>query len=211
MTLAGDTAQRMVLDNGFTDFPKVLAQLGLEHVAVEPLRIAYRSTAEVLQLALHVLGPLAEGDPPRAPRHGAPVELFHYPDTGAAVAFLAEGLRELALSEPRASVGVIARFPEQADQYFRGLAGAEVPNLRRVAAGDFLFKPGVDVTDVRQVKGLEFDYVVLVDANESTYGTDEESRYLLHIAATRAAHQLWILSTERPSPLLPAFLGERPW
>ena len=35
--------------------------------------------------------------------------------------------------------------------------------MRRVAEQDFPFKPGVDVTDVRQVKGLEFDYVVLVE------------------------------------------------
>ena len=40
---------------------------------------------------------------------------------------------------------------------------AEVPNVRLIAEQDFPFKAGVDVTDVRQVKGLEFDYVVLVD------------------------------------------------
>ncbi|MBW2719452.1 MAG: ATP-binding domain-containing protein, partial [Deltaproteobacteria bacterium] len=64
-------------------------------------------------------------------------------------------------------------------------------------------RPGVDVTDVRQVKGLEFDYVVIVECNRSTFPTDDESRHLLHIAATRAAHQLWVFSTGTPSLLLP--------
>jgi DNA helicase-2/ATP-dependent DNA helicase PcrA len=73
-----------------------------------------------------------------------------------------------------------------------------------VKAQDFAFAPGVEVTDVRQVKGLEFDYVVLVDTNASTFGTDDESRHLFHIAATRAAHQLWLLVTGPPSPLVPS-------
>lgn len=211
ITMAGDTAQRMVLNSGFTDFPNVLRQLGLEHVAVEPLRIAYRSTRQVLEVAMHVLGDLAGPDRPVAPRSGAPVELYRHPDTGAAVAFLAEALRELAQTEPRASVGVIARYPAQAALVHAGLRGAEVPNVRLVTDADFTFRPGIDVTVVREVKGLEFDYVVLVDVSDSTYPSDDESRYLLHIAMTRAAHQLWVLAPTRPSRLLPAALRERGW
>ena len=86
---------------------------------------------------------------------------------GAAVAFLAEALRELAAREPRATVALLARHPEQADRYYEGLRRAEVPSLRRVRAQEFAFRPGVEVTDVRQVKGLEFDYVVMLDANDS--------------------------------------------
>jgi DNA helicase-2/ATP-dependent DNA helicase PcrA len=81
-----------------------------------------------------------------------------------------------------------------------------VPNLRRIAEQDFPFKAGVDVTDVRQVKGLEFDYVVLVEVARNSYGEDDESRHLLHIAATRAAHQLWITSSGEPSLLIPETL-----
>jgi DNA helicase-2/ATP-dependent DNA helicase PcrA len=33
-----------------------------------------------------------------------------------------------------------------------------------------------------------------------------EARHLLHIAATRAAHQLWLVNTAEASPLLPADL-----
>jgi len=59
------------------------------------------------------------------------------------------------------------------------------------------------VTEVREVKGLEFDYVILVDVNAGSYGEDAESRHLLHIGATRAAHQLWLIATAAPSPLIP--------
>jgi DNA helicase II / ATP-dependent DNA helicase PcrA len=209
VTLAGDVAQRLHMDNGFTDWRSLLGELGLSHVAIDPLRVSYRSTQEIIEFARAVLGPLAHEEQGEATRTGAPVELFGFAHSGDAVGFLAEALRELMQTEPRASVAVIARFPEQADLYHRGLLQGEVPNLRRIAEQDFPFKAGIDVTDVRQVKGLEFDYVVMIEVGDAAYPADDEARHLLHIGATRAAHQLWILTTGRPSPNLPEELRQR--
>jgi DNA helicase II / ATP-dependent DNA helicase PcrA len=208
VTLAGDTAQRLHMDSGFRDWRSVLDDLGLSRVDIEPLRIAYRSTREVLEVAREILGPLADPDPPHAPRTGAPVEHHHFPSQGAAVAFLADAIRPLFSREPRATLAILARHAEQADAYWEALTMAEIPHLRRVRAYDFSFKPGVEVTEIRQVKGLEYDYVVIVDANASSFPEDDESRYLLHIAATRAAHQLWLISTGEPSRLIPPRLRD---
>jgi DNA helicase-2/ATP-dependent DNA helicase PcrA len=209
ITLSGDVQQRLMMDNGFSDWKTVLGELSLSHVEVEPLKLSYRSTKPIIDFSRAVLGPLASADAPVATREGAPVDLFTHGHTGDAVATLSEALRDLMQSEPQASVAVITRFPEQADVYFSGLHRAEVPYLRRVAEQDFSFKPGVDVTDVRQVKGLEFDYVVIVEASESSYPDDDEARHLLHIAATRAAHQLWLFAVGRISPLIPQELKDR--
>lgn len=209
ITLSGDVQQRLLMDNGFSDWKTVLGELGLSHVEVEPLKLSYRSTKPIIDFSRAILGPLASADAPVATREGAPVDLFTHGHTGDAVATLSEALRDLMQSEPQASVCVIARYPEQADLYFGGLQRAEVPYLRRVAEQDFSFKPGVDVTDVRQVKGLEFDYVVIVEASESSYPDEDEARHLLHIAATRAAHQLWLFVVGRASPLLPQELKDR--
>jgi DNA helicase-2/ATP-dependent DNA helicase PcrA len=207
VTLAGDTAQRLFMDSGFRDWSAVLDDLGLAgRVDVEPLRIAYRSTREVLAVARDILGPLADPTPPIAHRSGAPVEHHHFPSPGAAVAFLADAIRPLMTREPRANLCILARHPEQAEMYWEALKMAEVPRLRRVRHYEFAFRPGVEVTEIRQVKGLEFDYVVLVDVNASTYPTDAESRHLLHIGATRAAHQLWLVSSGPPSLLVPSWL-----
>jgi DNA helicase-2/ATP-dependent DNA helicase PcrA len=203
VTLAGDVAQRLHMDNGFTDWRSVLSDLGMAGFEIEPLRISYRSTLPIMAFARHVLGPLATEPEQHATRSGVPVELFSFGHSGDAVGFLTEQLRELMHSEPRASVAVIARYPEQADIYYAGLKNGDVPALRRVADQDFPFTPGVDVTDVRQVKGLEFDYVILVEVTASTYPADDETRHLLYIAATRAAHQLWVLATGTASRLLP--------
>ncbi|MEM7606547.1 MAG: ATP-binding domain-containing protein, partial [Myxococcota bacterium] len=208
ITLAGDVAQKLYMDNGFTNWQHVLQQLELDHVAVEPLELSYRSTHQILEFATELLGPLRNKVTGRAIRGGAPVEHHAFGGRGEAVAFLAEALRELARTEPLASVAIIAKTPDQASAYYKGLFRSEVPNLRLIANQDYPFRPGIDVTDVRQVKGLEFDYVILVDVNATDYPPDDESRHLLHIAATRAAHQLWVISTATPSRLLPKSLFE---
>jgi DNA helicase-2/ATP-dependent DNA helicase PcrA len=208
VTLAGDTSQRLLLDNGFTDWRGVLKDLGMSAVAVEPLRIGYRSTLEVLAFAREVLGPLADPEPPVATRSGAAVEFHPFADTGAALAFLGEALRDLMIAEPRANVAVVTREPERADIYHSALVRAEVPRLTRVRDQDFTFRPGVEVTDIRQVKGLEWDYVILVDVTSHAYPINDESRHLLHIGATRAAHQLWLVAAGTPSQLIPAWMRD---
>ncbi|MBC8067068.1 MAG: AAA family ATPase, partial [Deltaproteobacteria bacterium] len=202
VTIAGDRAQKMIFDNGFVDWPQLLADAGLPHVEVQPLKITYRSTRQIMEFSRHVLGPLADEDQVVA-RDGADVSYFEFTDTGEAVAFLGEGLRGLMHREPNASVALIARYPQQADVYYEALRVAEVPKLRRVRREDFSFTAGVDVTDVRQVKGLEFDYVVLLEPTRANYPEHVQSRHLLHIGATRAAYQLWLLSVGPRSPLVP--------
>jgi DNA helicase-2/ATP-dependent DNA helicase PcrA len=203
VTLAGDTAQAIAPEHGFSNWTELLADLGIAHERVEPLRVSYRSTREIVELAEHVLGPLQGDVRPVAPRAGAPVEAFGFGSAGECAEFLSHALKELVRAEPEASVALLARHPEQALLYYDALARAEVPALRLVADQDFPFTPGIDVTDVRQTKGLEFDIVILLDANESSYATSDDARRLLHVAMTRAAHQLWVTYTSKPSPLLP--------
>jgi DNA helicase-2/ATP-dependent DNA helicase PcrA len=207
VTIAGDTAQRLVFDNNFSGWQELLEQTG-QPAIVRPLRLSYRSTAEVMMLAREILGPELAPEEPLAARPGEPVELHEFGDLGEAIAFLGDALRNLMAREPTASCAVISRHPEQADAYFEALRRAEVPALRRIRRDEFNFQPGVDVTDVTHVKGLEFDYVVMVDVNEQSYPDQHWARHMLHIGVTRAAHQLWLVSTGEPSPLIPAALRD---
>jgi DNA helicase-2/ATP-dependent DNA helicase PcrA len=168
--------------------------------------VSYRSTREIVDSALHVLGPHAGDVRPVAPRRGAPVESFAFGSAGECTDFLAKALRDLVHSEPLASVALIARHAEQARLYYEALSSSDVPELRLVADQDFSFRAGIDVTDVTQTKGLEFDIVILLEVTEESYPANDLSRRLLHVAMTRAAHQLWVTYTGGSSPLLPAAL-----
>ena len=203
ITLAGDTDQRMIIHNAFNRWEDVLEHLELESTAIAPLQVGYRSTAQIMDFAKAVLGPLATDRPWIATREGAPVSLLRFTGPGQAVATLSDELLQLMRREPAANVVLISRYPSRADLYYEGLLQADLPGLRRVADQDFSFAPGIEVTDIMQVKGLEFDYVILLDVDAANYPGDTTSRYLLHIGATRAAHQLLLTACANPSPLIP--------
>ena len=203
VTLAGDTAQAIAPEHGFSNWAELLDFLEIAHERVEPLRVSYRSTREIVDCAEHVLGPLMGDVRPVAPRAGAPVESFGFGSAGECAEFLSHALKELVRAEPEASVALLARHPEQARLYYEALLQAEVPALRLVDNQDFSFTAGIDVTDVRQSKGLEFDIVILLEVTEASYPASHDARRLLHVAMTRAAHQLWVTHTGAPSPLLP--------
>jgi DNA helicase-2/ATP-dependent DNA helicase PcrA len=203
LTLAGDTQQHVMQDAGFSSWSEFLGCVGLSGTSIETLSVSYRSSREIVAFSHALLGPLRE-DPelPVTTRRGPPVECFEFTDAGACVAHLAEALRVLASAEPLASVAVLTPSPAASALYHKGLEESDVPRLRRVAEQDFTFSPGVEVTEVPQAKGLEFDYVVLVEVNASEYPDTSPARRLLHVGATRAVHQLWVMSTGQPSPLL---------
>lgn len=213
ITLAGDVAQRMLEDDderGEFAWQDLLADLGLEAATVEPLKVSYRSTKQITAFARGVLGPYAHEADPIAEKEGPAVEAFQFASVGESVAFLADALKELARVEPDANVAVLSRFGPQADIIFEGLERSEVENLRRVNKQNFTWEPGVDVTDVRQTKGLEFDEVILADATRESYPDNAQARHAMYVGATRAAHQLWCMVSGPSSKVVEDGLAQKP-
>jgi DNA helicase-2/ATP-dependent DNA helicase PcrA len=203
ITLAGDTQQHVMGHSGFTSWTEFFKHLGVPGAEIETLRVAYRSSRAIVEFATQLLGDLFEEEEvPETTREGPPVELFRFGDRGECVAFLADALRELAGAEPLASVAVLTPSSTVSAAYFEGLERCELPRLRLVRDQDFSFAAGVEVTEIEEVKGLEFDYVILVEADAVSYPETSESRRLLHVGATRAIHQLWLTTVGTPSPLV---------
>jgi DNA helicase-2/ATP-dependent DNA helicase PcrA len=204
ITLAGDTQQHLMEHSGFTSWPGFFHELGLDGAEIETLKVSYRSSFQVMQFATSLLGELYEEEEIITTRSGPPVELFRLTDRGACVAFLSDVLRDLMQVEPMASVAVLTPNTVASDVYFEGLSRADLPRLRRIRDGEFPFKAGIEVTEVTEVKGLEFDYVIVLDVDSTNYPDTPASRRALHVAATRAVHQLWMMSVGTPSPLVEA-------
>lgn len=84
-----------------------------------------------------------------------------------------------------------------------------MPRLRLVERQNFTFAPGVEVTEIEQVKGLEFDYVVLVEVSTTHFPDTLAARRRLHAGATRTVHQFWLTSVGTPVAPVRAVLGHR--
>ena len=197
-TVAGDEAQQTLAS--FAGWERSLATLGASGAAWIRLPVSYRCPRPIAELAQSILGSLAPASAPRAAREGAPVGRFAFPGEPQAHLFLAGVLRELVEAEPHAAVAVICHDAATARRF--SAVAAELPSSRLVLDGRFTFEPGIDVTDVDSVKGLEFDYVVVPDAVESAWPANDEGRRRLHVAVTRASWQLWLVSTGTPTRLL---------
>ncbi|MBL8950296.1 MAG: ATP-binding domain-containing protein [Myxococcaceae bacterium] len=199
-TVAGDEMQQTT--TSFPGWPEVLQTLGVPKAEQVRLKVSYRCPRPIAELAREVLGSQAAGLEAGADaRDAVPVGFHHFPNFDQASLFLRDELQDLIEREPRASVAVIASSSDAADTIYKGLAGLQ--KVRRVVEGQYTFEPGIDVTDADEVKGLEWDYVVLPDVTARAYPVDDEARRRLHVAVTRAAHQLWVLSYDLRSRLLP--------
>jgi DNA helicase-2/ATP-dependent DNA helicase PcrA len=203
MTLAGDTQQHVLQEAGFTNWEQFFSHLGVAGTGVSTLQVAYRSTKPIVEFSRAVLGHLAEDEHVEVVRDGVPVEILPFEDHGECLAFLADALRRLEAAEPHASVALLARNEETAEAYYDGLERAGLENLRLVENQNFSFGPGIEVTEMAQAKGLEFDYVVLLDVSRSAFPDTDAARRLLHVGATRAMHQLWVMSVGPLSEILP--------
>ena len=203
ITLAGDINQKIIQHNGFESWEDIFKALHLKGQQVSTLEVTYRSTYQIMDFALSVLGDIAEGLEVTATKQGPLVSLLQFGTRGEMIYRLSQDLQNLEKREPEASIAVICATPEASHTYFQLLEKLEIIKLRYVEDQDFSFTPGIDITDVKQVKGLEFDYVILIDVDTENYMDDKTSRYLLHIGATRATFQLWIMNSRKPSVLLP--------
>ncbi len=201
VTIAGDSAQQIDPSTTFDSWDSVLDHIGVARVTAQHLTTTYRSPRPVAEFAHGVLGKFAPREMPKAVKEGVPVTVTLCPNEGHLMLALADTLSDLMVAEPLASVAVITRTVEQSQRIFKMLT--DVSKARLVEDGAFEFKPGVDVVEVSQVKGLEFDYVVIPDATPNAYPDTPESRRLLHVASTRAIHQLWVLSITLMSPIVP--------
>lgn len=201
LTVAGDAAQRIDRTGYFASWESVMAALGTR---AEPayLETSYRCPQPIVDLAHAILGPEAPAAQPRAGRDGAPVLRTSAASDGHAAMTLVQGLKALFDREPRAGVAVLAHDAAAARAIHEILARA-LP-ARLVLEGEFSFGPGLEVTEVAEVKGLEFDYVVVPDVGARNYPDTPEHRRRLHVAVTRAGQQVWLMTVGAPSPILRA-------
>jgi DNA helicase IV len=201
VSVAGDPGQQIGVGANFGGWDAVMQALGQGVASPVTLETSYRCTRPIVDFGHRVLGPLAADRLPIAAKEGAPISKSEVASEMHASLVLADALSDLVARESGAQVAVIARENETAQRIYDSLH--QHLSVRLVLDGRFTFKPGIDITSVAQVKGLEFDYVVIPDASNAVYPSDDQSRRVLHVAATRAIHQLWLITSGSWSRILP--------
>lgn len=195
ITVAGDEHQQVDETIAFTNWPAVIDELGVgDRTTRLELEHSYRCPPAVEAFARSLFGEAAVAEPDPA------LTLTATSHELELITVLVRALLELRAADRRASVAVVARFAASARRLHAHASKAL--DCRLVVDGDFRFGAGISVTCVDEVKGLEFDYVIVPDASAANYPDTSEARRALYVAATRATARLWLLWSGRASPLL---------
>ena len=189
------------------------------------LNKSYRSTYEIMSFAKNIRH-VSALEPVK--RHGNPPVLIPCLDTADEIRRIMEVIQGFREGE-NVSLGIILKTDEAAKGMYEALAGCcggrqrggdeaggdeagegrgSQYDMNLITQESASFQNGISITSIRMSKGLEFDEVLIPQADCSTYASDFD-RGLLYIACTRAMHRLTLTySGKRTEFISPRLLLE---
>lgn len=159
------------------------------------LNTSYRSTHEIISFAQKIQ-PNAKLKPIH--RHGKAPEILPFTDSKAQLKWLYRAIQEF-MQSGHSSLGIITKTNADARLLYDALP--KESEIHLIDPDSRRFESGVSITSVQMAKGLEFDEVVIPDADTHQYHT-EQDRTLLYVACTRAMHRLTLLYCNALSEVL---------
>ena len=220
LTLVGDLGQRMEGEN-FPLWQELSTTLGVnqDEAAFFSLNVSHRSTEQIMRLANEVghrhreqrkwITPLAadsqlESEGERASsRSGRTPIIFTARTEQRAVGALISWLSMALEKYPTALTALLCADRREARDLISLLRPSLGSTVRLGDGDEFSFSEGVVVTDIRQVKGLEFANVALWNINSRRFPDKDVIRKSLYVALTRAQENLALFVVGQPSPTLP--------
>lgn len=210
VTLAGDLGQKIHDNRDFGGWEDLLSDLGLGRIDHINLNIAYRSTYQIYELAESIRDPrVSSDDLEMLPKFGPEPELT-LTNTFADAVLETQKWIEGIIRQYQSTIGaIICRTAAEARAVYDALLRAGAHGIRFGDSQHFEFTPGITVTDVKQVKGLEFHDVLIFNPSHESYNkTRENDRNLLYVAITRAEFSANFICYEKPSRFLPGYLKQ---
>ena len=202
-TLVGDLCQGIYGDEGLRSWQDLGQGIFGETPEVCRLSTSYRSTVEIMETAYRVL----EKHPVPGESAAKPVERHGEMPTYLLVKAEKEKPQAIARlvekwqADGLQSVAIVTKSARAASALHKALLPL-LPDVRLMAQTDDTFAGGLQVADSSMVKGLEFDGVIIADAEEKTYPDEPFYAKLLYVLCTRPLHRLGFVAAGAFTPLL---------
>ncbi len=201
VTIAGDTNQKIVPAADFIGWAALAKELGIDGSEVTRLEVAHRATQAIMDVADTMVGDHTEGARP-----GLRPRYFQERTKAQVVTRLLELIDDHVVRDEAAHLCVVCPKPADAKalsaKLERVLDG--VSQVRQGYGETFTFERGVTVTNYQQVKGLEFDAVIVVDPSAANYPVNDKGRGALYTVCTRAKERLDLVGAGPLTGLLDA-------
>ena len=194
ITIVGDVAQKILSARKFIGWNNVVSNLGMEEDSIIRLEVSFRCTVPIMTLAHKVAG-----DPKKVEgRAGSDLDWYKAEDRESLLEYLVNWTNRLVNADSFKLIALICRYPKQAMELKEELEEYLPGEVRLGHRDQFSFEPGIMVTNIHQVKGLEFNSVALIEPDEENYPIRrEESRNMIYVGITRAQDEL-LMATIKP-------------
>lgn len=206
VTIVGDLNQKILPDVDFIGWDKLAAELGVDGARVTRLEVVHRSTGAIMRVADSILDEQS-GDG----RVGALPSLSLAPTPDAMVEETATLARAAYELDRAAHVCVVCKAKGDAERLQAALTAIlddVTPPVRQGHNKRFEFSPGITVSNAQQVKGLEFDTVIVFDPSPASYPATTNGRRALYMVVTRAKERLHFVGHAATTPLLDSALKQ---
>lgn len=204
LMILGDLGQSIHTYRGIDDWEHFERPLSkqLKHQYIE-LSTSYRSTIEIINFSNKIIAPIADskfsiakpvgrkGFPPQVIKSNSNEEME------AQLIYTISILREKNYS----SIAIITRQLSHVIP-LRNRLLRQFTDIQAITDVSKEYIGGTVIIPAHLSKGMEYDAVVIYDVSDENYPDSNENRKVMYVACTRALHELYVLHSRTPSPIL---------
>ncbi len=203
-TILGDINQGIHSYRGIQDWNEIT-----EHVFSDrkneflTLEQSYRTTVEIMNAANIVIDKIKSREVNKGRpviRHGEEVRIKAMPEKKDIISEILKNLDEFKTLSYK-SVAIICKTLKECKEV-HALLSKQTNDITLITGKEEVYKSGIVVLPSCLAKGLEFDAVIIFNADAVGYTEDELDIKLLYVAMTRPLHKLYIYHTGEVTPLL---------
>lgn len=159
------------------------------------LNKSYRSTYEITTFANNIIG---RTNVEIVQRHGSKVQIAKYHSLEQKIAYIQKSVKDFAKNNHK-TIGILTKTIKDCEELHNVLKDKLAYHHLTIETTQF--DEGIMLAPTFLVKGLEFDAVIVVDADDENFKT-EIDKQALYVASTRAMHELRILFKNNPSKFI---------
>ncbi|OXS58916.1 hypothetical protein B1A99_13235 [Cohnella sp. CIP 111063] len=201
-TILGDLAQGIHAYRGVQRWEELSDVFAEEYRSYHALQQSYRSTLEIIEFANRILPHTGTSLPPAVPvfRSGDPVEVAKLDGETDRLPRIERFIRDNR-ERGMQTIAIVCRTDDDCARLAELLQASGI-EANLISENQTQYRGGITVVPVYLAKGLEFDAVLVADADDRRYAAAPQDAKLLYVACTRALHRLTLMYLGQPSPLI---------
>ena len=196
ITMLGDLNQSINPFMNVGDYNNISHIFPRDNTCIMNLTKSYRSTMEITKFSRMLLN--KEITDESVARYGDRPLVLGFPNEEAIKERILEDIK-IYKEKGYKSIGIITRIKKEADEVYSFLK--DKVQVKSIISDDEEYLNDAIIIPAYLAKGLEFDEVLIYNAGNENYCSEEE-RLLFYTACTRALHMLCVYYSGKCTPLL---------